>query len=67
MEKLAGDLNYAFYQTMDEVLELVVTHCERARDADSDQSMELNIKMASRAMRCALQILLVRKTEEENG
>jgi hypothetical protein len=61
MEKLDGDLDYAFYLTMDEVLDLVVIHCERARDADNDQTMELNIKLASRAMRCALEIIGCRK------
>jgi hypothetical protein len=68
MEIIDGDIDYAFYLTMDEVLVLVIDHCERARNADSDQAMELNVKMASRAMRCALEILgdRVHKPEEKN-
>jgi hypothetical protein len=68
MEIIDGDIDYGFYLTMNEVLELVVVHCERARDAENDAAMELNLKMASRAMRCALEILgtRVRKPEEKN-
>lgn len=49
-------MNYAFYLTMNEVLELIVFHCERARHAECDPEMGVHLKMASRAMRCALEI-----------
>jgi hypothetical protein len=61
MEIIDGDIDYAFYLTINEVLELVVVHCERARDAENDIAMELNVKMASRAMRSALEIIGCRK------
>lgn len=56
MEQLDGDIDYGFHLTMNEVLGLVVDHCERARDTDDRFAMGIHIKMASRAMRCALEI-----------
>jgi hypothetical protein len=56
MELADGDVDYAFYLTMYEVLELVIVHCSRAQHADSDLAMGVDLKMASRALRCALEI-----------
>ena len=56
MEIIDSDIDYAFYLTMNEVLEMVVVHCELARNCENDVSMEVHLKMASRAMRCALEV-----------
>jgi hypothetical protein len=56
MELIDGDVDYAFYLTMYEVLEEVVVHCDRAQNCESNVAMGVDLKMASMALRCALQI-----------
>jgi hypothetical protein len=56
MEIIDGDVDYAFYLTMYEVLEEVIVHCDRAQNCENDRMLEVHLKMASRAMRCALEI-----------
>lgn len=51
-----GDLNYIWYSTLDEVIKLCIGYCELARHADGDPALGLHLKMASRALRCALEI-----------
>jgi hypothetical protein len=60
MELIDGDVDYAFYLTMYEVLEDVIVHCDAAQHCENDVMLDFHIKMASRAMRCALQIQLDR-------
>ena len=48
--------DFPFLVTMYETLELVITHCEEAQNAQTSGNLELHLKMASRAMRCALEI-----------
>lgn len=53
---LDSDKDYAFYLTMYETLELVTQNCERACNESDLTRMGIHLKMASRAMRCALEI-----------
>ena len=73
MEKLDNvviDKDFAFFLTMSEVLELVMDHTEAARNAGDNQLLGIHLKMASRAMRCALEIygshIGVLNTEEKH-
>ena len=50
------DVDYLWLMTIYEMLELVITHCEQAENAQSEWTLEANLKMASRAMRSALEI-----------
>ena len=50
------DLNYIWYQTLDEMLMSCIQHCELARHADGDLALWVQLKMASRALRCALEV-----------
>jgi hypothetical protein len=56
MDLADGDVDYAFYLTMYEVLEDVIVHCGCAQNCENDRMLEVHIKMASRAMRCVLEI-----------
>jgi len=56
LESAVGDRDFGFAVTMDEVLNLVLEHSELARQADNPLVMGVHLKMASRAMRCALEI-----------
>ena len=70
LESAVGDKDFAFYLTMNETLELVMDHCEIARNASDNQLLGIHLKMASRAMRCALEIygshIGVLNTEEKH-
>ena len=69
LESAVGDKDFAFYLALDETLELVMDHCEVARNASDNQLLGIHLKMASRAMRCALEIygshIGVLNTEEQ--
>jgi hypothetical protein len=41
---------------MHEVLELVIAHCDQAQNAENRLAMGVHLKMASRALRCALEV-----------
>ncbi len=57
MEDLANDLSdFAYLDTLDEVLRTVVYFCEEARHSQSDLAISVNLRMASRAMRNALKL-----------
>jgi hypothetical protein len=65
MDLVEDDIDFAFYLTMYEVLEEVIVHCGQAQNCTNDHMLEAHIKMASRAMRCALQVYLDRLEEAE--
>lgn len=46
----------AYLDTMDEVLELVLQFAEAARDADDDARLGVYLRLASRSLRCALEM-----------
>ena len=48
--------DYPFLLSIYEGLELVAIHCKEARNAQNDWTLELHLKMASRAMRYAMEI-----------
>ena len=50
------DANFAWVLTIEDVLEIVIAHCEDARHAEDRLRMGVYLKMASRAMRCALEV-----------
>ena len=50
------DVDYPWLMTIYEGLEWVITHCEAAENAQDEWTLELHLKMASRAMRFALEV-----------
>jgi hypothetical protein len=48
--------DYLWLTTIHDVLELVIGHCEQAESAQDRLTMGVQLKMASRAMRCALEL-----------
>jgi hypothetical protein len=56
MEEPAVDLTYPYAVTMDEVLEIVVEHIDKVLNTDDMLKQGVHLKMASRALRCALEI-----------
>ena len=56
MAETDGALDYPWLVTMDEMLMLCIGHCELARHADSNLVLGVQLKMASMALRCALEI-----------
>ena len=50
-----GDLDYAFFTTLDEVLKEVLEQIDMARNSNMTQ-LGWRLKMASRALRCAMEI-----------
>jgi hypothetical protein len=63
---LSGTRDYAFYVTMDEVLLLAEEFAETARHAETDMELEMYLKLASRAMRCALEMCFDRLKEKND-
>ena len=51
-----NESDFAYLDTMDEVLEMVFEFAEEARQSQDDVRMGSYLKMASRALRCALEI-----------
>ena len=57
MEEPANDLSdFAYLDTLDEMLRIAVYFCEEARTSQSDLAIGANLRMASRAMRYALKL-----------
>ena len=58
MEKSANDSlsDFAYLDTLDEVLRLVMFHCEEARHSQTQLKFGVNLRMASCAMRHALKL-----------
>jgi hypothetical protein len=56
MEDLKWDIDYGFSLTVYEVVEEVMRHCERALDEEDLMRLGVRLRMASRAMRCALEV-----------
>ena len=50
------DLTYPYAVTMAEVLEIVVEHIDKVLNTDDMLKQGVHLKMASRALRCALEI-----------
>lgn len=59
------DRDYPWLLTLDETLILCVQHLEEARDSQDRLTLGLHLKMASRALRCALEVYGMR-LEKEN-
>ena len=60
----------AYLDTMDEVLELVLQFAEAARDADDDARLGVYLRLASRSLRCALEMHgehLAQRAEMKHG
>jgi hypothetical protein len=49
-------MSFAYLTTLDEVLRTTVWHLEEVRRSPDESGRYFNLMMASRAMRCALQI-----------
>jgi hypothetical protein len=56
MEQLDQPLEYGFYVTLNEVLLIAIDHIDSARNAPTNIALGSHLKMASRAMRCALEL-----------
>jgi len=59
------EVDYPWLLTIYETLELVITHCGQAENAQDERTLGLHLKMASRAMRCALELYGDRLKEEK--
>ena len=67
MDKSDGaliDVDYSWLMTIYEGLELVIGHCEQAENAQDERTLELHLKMASRAMRFTLEVYGERLSKE---
>ena len=53
---MSDNKDYAFYVTMDEMLLMLMEHLDEARHAGSDYLLGFHLRMASRVMRCALEL-----------
>lgn len=53
---LDGEKDYAFYETLSEVLGVTTLHINKAINAEGMPLLGMSLKMASRALRCALEI-----------
>jgi hypothetical protein len=51
-----GGLSYPYAVTMNEVLEIVVEHIDKVQNTSDLLRQGVHLKMASRALRCALEI-----------
>jgi hypothetical protein len=51
-----SESDVAYLDTMDEVLELVLYFAECARHTQDDVALDNHLKMASRSLRCALEM-----------
>jgi hypothetical protein len=56
MDESDDGLTYPYAITMNEVLEIVVEHIDKVLNTDDMVKQGVHLKMASRAMRCALEI-----------
>lgn len=56
LEPAAGDKDYAVQLTIDEMLLEAAEQIEKARHAPSKVALGWRLKMASRALRCALEV-----------
>jgi hypothetical protein len=56
MDESDDGLTYPYMVTLDEVLEIVIEHLDIVRNTDDLLKQGVHLKMASRAMRCALEI-----------
>lgn len=65
VEDKLTDEEYPWLLTLDEALILCVQHLEEARDSQDRLILGLHLKMASRALRCALEVYGMR-LEQEN-
>jgi len=59
-----NDLDFAFYTTMNDVLMQARDLMEKARWAPDDRTLEAYLKMASRCVRCALELYADRLGKE---
>jgi hypothetical protein len=65
MEEPAVDLSYPYAVTMNEVLEIVVEHVDKVLNTSDMVKQGVHLMMASRALRCALEIYGLQRTENE--
>jgi hypothetical protein len=56
MSREPDSRDYPYLSTMDEVLDMVAEFVDRARHADTPVLIDAYLKMASRSLRCALEI-----------
>jgi hypothetical protein len=59
------DLDFAFYVTMDDTLTMARDLMEKARWAPDDRTLGAYLKMASRCVRCALELYADRLSKTE--
>jgi hypothetical protein len=64
-DDMIGDKDFIWLLTLDEAMLLCVDHLERARQCQNGLELGVNLKMASRALRCALEVYGMR-LEKEN-
>jgi hypothetical protein len=57
--------SFAYLTTLDEILLIAIRHLEEVRRAPNLLDQKFNLSMASRAIRCALEIYRDRAQQEE--
>ena len=66
-DELLDSKDFPWLLTMNEMLETVIVHCERAQNAQDSLMLHANLKQASRAMRSALEVYGMRLKKENAG
>jgi hypothetical protein len=56
MDDAPDDMNFAWSLTLGEMLEIVIEHCDLAMHSSEPLKIGVHLKMASRALRCALEV-----------
>lgn len=59
------DRDFPWLVTLDEALLLCVEHIDAARECQNALSLGLELKMASRALRCAMEVYGMRLAKEK--
>jgi hypothetical protein len=57
-------LDYPYAVTIDEVIDIVIEHLDIVRNTDDLVRQGVHLRMASRAMRCALEVYLAWSIEQ---
>ena len=61
-----GSIDYAHLDEMDWAMFQAIGFLEEARRAEDEEKMEFHLKLASRAMRCALEMHIIWLQQQED-
>ena len=63
-DEILDSKDYPWLLTLDEAILLCVDHLEKARQCQNGLELWVNLKMASRALRCAMEVYGTRLKKE---